>query len=279
MKAPEGIAIAEICVYIPVFFLTVAIVFRHGFKRQSGWIYLAIFCLIRIIGAIFKIRSAIHPFNITDLEWASILSSVGLSPLLLASLGLLKRITDLVTQTIAPQGDPEAGANTQWAGRGKRGAGGLVGKIVARRVNATSRRSRVIQIAQLPIVIGLILCIVGGTDAVSSSVGTASKGPTFTKAGVVIFLVAYVLLASLLAITLRDVGEAPDGERRLYWVLVAAIPFLGVRLLWSLIAVFGKDQKFKLVGGDPWINLGMAIIEEFIIVVMYTATGFTLDKA
>jgi hypothetical protein len=78
---------------------------------------------------------------------------------------------------------------------------------------------------------------------------------------------------------LRDVGEAPDGERRLYWVLVAAIPFLGVRLLWSLIAVFGKDQKFKLVGGDPWINLGMAIIEEFIIVVMYTATGFTLDKA
>ncbi|KAE9377671.1 hypothetical protein N431DRAFT_329163 [Stipitochalara longipes BDJ] len=261
MKAPEGIAIAEICVYIPVFFLTIVIVFRHGFKRQSGWIYLAIFCLIRIIGAIFKILSASHPFSITDLEWASILSSVGLSPLLLASLGLLKRITDL------------------WAGHGRRGAGGLVGKIVAKRVNATSRRSKIIQIAQLPIVIGLILCIVGGTDAVSSNAADASKGPTFTKAGVVIFLVAYILLASLLAITLRDVGEAPSGERRLFWVLVAAIPFLGIRLLWSLIAVFGKDQKFKLVGGDPWINFGMAIVEEFVIVCMYTATGFTLEKS
>jgi len=277
MKTPEGIAIAEICVYVPVFFLTIAIVFRHGFKRQSGWIYLAIFCLIRIIGAIFKIESANHPFNITDLEWASILSSVGLSPLLLASLGLLKRITDLVTRTLPS--DPEAGQSTQWAGRGKRGAGGLVGNIVAKRVNATSRRSKVIQIAQIPIVIGLVLCIVGGTDSVSSTAATAAKGPNFTKAGVVIFAAAYILLASLLAITSRDLGEAPSGEKRLFWVLVVALPFLGVRLLYSLIAVFGKDQKFKIVGGDPWVNFGMAIIEEFVIVCMYTATGFTLDKA
>ena len=154
-----------------------------------------------------------------------------------------------------------------------------MGKIVSKRVNATSRRSKVIQIVQIPIVVGLILCVVGGTDSASSSAATASKGPSFTKAGVVIFAAAYVLLASLLAITSRDLGEAPSGERRLFWVVVAAIPFLGARLLYSLIAVFGKDKKFKIVGGDPWVNFGMAIVEEFVIVCMYTATGFTLDRA
>jgi hypothetical protein len=255
IKTPEAISIAEICVYVPIFFLTIIILFRHGFKRQSGWIYLAIFCLIRIIGGIFKIESASHPYSITDLEWGTLLSSVGLSPLLLASFGLLKRITDLVTHTLPS--DPEAGNQTQMNFAGKRGLrpGGLVGNIVAKRVNATSKRSRIIQFTQIPVVVGLALCIVGGTNT-----SDISKGRTFTKAGLVIFLAAYVLLAALLAVTVRDVGELPRGENRLYWVLVAALPFLGVRLLYSLIALFGHDSRFAIAGGDPWIQFGMAVV-------------------
>jgi hypothetical protein len=88
----ESIAIAEICVYIPIFFLTIVVIFRHGFHRQLGWIYLAIFCIIRLAGAAFKILEAKHPTDKTDVEWASILQSIGLSPLLLASLGILKRV-------------------------------------------------------------------------------------------------------------------------------------------------------------------------------------------
>jgi hypothetical protein len=92
VSTEEGIAIAEICVYIPVFILTVVVVFRHGFKRQAGWIYLAIFCVIRIAGAGFKIAQTQNPTNKTDIKWAAILDSVGLSPLLLATIGLLKRV-------------------------------------------------------------------------------------------------------------------------------------------------------------------------------------------
>lgn len=88
----EAIAYAEICVYIPIFFLTAFVVFRHGFQKQLGWIYLAIFSVIRLAGAGFKIAQSHNPTNKTDIEWAAILSSVGLSPLLLASMGLLKRV-------------------------------------------------------------------------------------------------------------------------------------------------------------------------------------------
>lgn len=261
MKTPEAISIAEICVYAPVFLLTILIVFRHGFKRQSGWIYLAIFCLIRIIGSIFKIRSASHPKSITDIEWGTILSSVGLSPLLLASFGLLKRITDSVTKSMP--NDEEAGGRGGEMGmrmggrRGERGAGGLVGKIVSKRVNAASTRSKTIQITQLPVVIGLVLCIIGGTNT-----NDISKGLKFTKAGLIIFLAAYVLLAALLGITVRDMNEAERGERRLYWVLVAAMPLLAVRLMYSLIAIFGHDAKFsiQIAKGDPWIQFGMAVV-------------------
>jgi hypothetical protein len=92
VSTEEGIAIAEICVYVPVFILTVIVIFRHGFRRQAGWIYLAIFCVIRIAGAGFTISETQNPINKTDIEWAAILDSVGLSPLLLATIGLLKRV-------------------------------------------------------------------------------------------------------------------------------------------------------------------------------------------
>jgi len=171
---------------------------------------------------------------------------------------MLKRITDLVTNSVQP--DPESGRSVM--------PGGKIGNLISKRATAASLRSRIIQLAQIPIVIGLVLCILGGTDAKIS----------FTKVGIVIFLAAYTLLIGLVTVTIRDIGNAPRGETRLYWVIVAAIPFLGVRLLWSLIAAFGHDKKFSLVGGDPWVNFGMAVVEEFVIVFMYTITGLTLRK-
>jgi predicted membrane channel-forming protein YqfA (hemolysin III family) len=91
VSTAEGIAIAELCVYIPIFICTVIVVIRHGFQKPLGWIYLAIFCVIRLAGAGFKIESVHNPTK-TDIEWSAILQSVGLSPLLLASMGLLKRV-------------------------------------------------------------------------------------------------------------------------------------------------------------------------------------------
>ncbi|KAF4620231.1 hypothetical protein G7Y89_g14590 [Cudoniella acicularis] len=218
ISTTEAIAIAEICVYTPISLLTTITIFHHGFKRQSGWIYLFIFCLVRIIGAAFKISSASHPTSTTDAEWAAILQSVGLSPLLLASLGLLKRVTDFVSSRV--RSEPEPGTHIA-------AKGGLIGKLISKRATAASRRSRIIQLSQIPIVLGLIFCVIGGTDATSTNPSDAKKGPTFTKIGIVIFLAAYILLTSLLAITARDVGNSPREEKRLYWVVVAAIPFLG----------------------------------------------------
>ena len=93
MSSPsESLDIAELAIYLPLLFVTLFVVFRHGIHRQSGWIYLVIFCLIRIIGAALGISAERNPSNVSDLEWSAILGSVGISPLLLASLGLLKQM-------------------------------------------------------------------------------------------------------------------------------------------------------------------------------------------
>jgi hypothetical protein len=90
VSTAEGIAIAELVVYILIFFLTLFILFRHGFRFQLAWIYLLIFCIIRSVGAGFKIASEKNPGNSTDIEWSAILQPVGLSPLLLVSFGVVE---------------------------------------------------------------------------------------------------------------------------------------------------------------------------------------------
>ncbi|PMD55520.1 uncharacterized protein K444DRAFT_695800 [Hyaloscypha bicolor E] len=81
--------------------------------------------------------------------------------------------------------DPEAGTGVYGGMVGTHSVGGLLGRI---------------------------LIVVRSASIEPSS---ASKGPTFMKAGAVIFLAAHVLPAVLLAVTLRDV----------VWVSIAAGPF------------------------------------------------------
>ena len=93
MPSPsESLDIAELAIFSPLLLLTLFVIYRHGIHRQSGWIYLSIFCLIRIIGGALGIAAARNPSNVSDLKWSAILGSIGISPLLLASLGLLKRM-------------------------------------------------------------------------------------------------------------------------------------------------------------------------------------------
>jgi hypothetical protein len=88
----EHIVIAELVVYIPIALLSLFVVFRPGFYKQLGRIYLRILSGIRIGGSIMEILSTKHPENANDKEWATIPQSVGLSSLLFSTLGLVKRM-------------------------------------------------------------------------------------------------------------------------------------------------------------------------------------------
>ena len=88
----EGIAIGELVVFIPLLITSLIVCWRHEFQKQLGWIYLALFCGISGAGAVFTILAENDPNNVTYQVWSASLSGVGLSPMTMAALGLLKRV-------------------------------------------------------------------------------------------------------------------------------------------------------------------------------------------
>jgi hypothetical protein len=87
----DGVAVWKLVFYSPALIASTAVAHRHGFAKGSGWIYLSIFCIVRIVGSAAQLALISNPASNTASTIALICSVLGLSPLLLASLGLLAR--------------------------------------------------------------------------------------------------------------------------------------------------------------------------------------------
>ncbi len=79
-----ALATALLIIYLilspPVLYITI----RHGFRGFAilGWGYLFLFCTLKIVGNALQLKDS-------SSSGAAIVSSVGLSPLLLATVGIL----------------------------------------------------------------------------------------------------------------------------------------------------------------------------------------------
>ena len=81
----------EIVYFIPALAAASFVAFRHGFRKSNGWLYLLPLAIFRIVGSILGILATKNK-NKTEAEIAAILSSVGLSMLIQAGLGVLRRL-------------------------------------------------------------------------------------------------------------------------------------------------------------------------------------------
>lgn len=125
--------------------------------------------------------------------------------------------------------------------------------------------------------IALILAVMGGTKEANTDASDIATGKKYAKIAIIIFLAIYLSLSALTIITMKDVGNAPRGDKRIYFAVLVALPFLAVRLLYSFLAAFVNNKDFSVFGGKPLIQLFMAIIEEFVIVCLYTLVGLTCN--
>ena len=92
LHAREWVSVVELIFYIPTAFVALWTCSRHGFKRSSGWIYTLLLCIIRIAGAICQLLARNNPSNTNLIQAAITIDSIGLSPLLFATLGMLSRL-------------------------------------------------------------------------------------------------------------------------------------------------------------------------------------------
>lgn len=86
----HGISILQLIIYFPSLFLSIFLVVRHGLNKSSGFLFLTIFALTRIVGACCDLATINNPSTGLYIA-AAICSSIGLSPLMMACTGLLSR--------------------------------------------------------------------------------------------------------------------------------------------------------------------------------------------
>ncbi|KAI9649211.1 hypothetical protein NHQ30_001779 [Ciborinia camelliae] len=238
----NGVGIGELVVYIPSLFLSVLLAFRHGFGRSSGWYFLIIFSLARIIGPCMSLAAISSP-SVSLFTGALILQNVGLSPLILATLGLLSRILDSINR------------NTH-----------------------TFVQPRLLKLIEILTLVGLILGIVGGINASNAYPTTGKWIPgTDSKVSNILFIVSFVALFAITILTSFSISHAENGEKRILLGIAIALPFLFVRLLYSILSTFvAHSTKFNSFTGSVSILLCMALLEELVIVMIYLGIGVTL---
>lgn len=246
-------AIVQICFYVPALFIAVLLSWRHGFGRSSGWLYLILFSLTRIMGGAFELATISSPDNINIYVGAQTLQNIALSPLLLVMLGLITR----VYLSIAEQ----------------------------RRPGVPNLRS--LRLTQVLVIVGLILSIVGGIQTGNQIGDDVSNGRPLTytvasvsKGGIGCLIGGFVLLVlSAMPLAMR-LGDVPSGEKRLLAAVAAAVPFVFVRLLYSILAVFDtSDSNFRAYSrGTHYATylLVMCTIMELIAVAIFESVGLSL---
>jgi hypothetical protein len=84
--------IAILVYFIPVLPLAIWVCVKQGFGRHGGWLYLLSMSIVRIVGAALRIAADNSPNNVGLATGAIILSSIGLVPLLLTLMAMVKRV-------------------------------------------------------------------------------------------------------------------------------------------------------------------------------------------
>jgi hypothetical protein len=240
----NAVSIAELVGYIPAAFIATYLAIRHGFRGSSGWLYLIAFSLARIIGPCMQLATIKSPDNVNLYVGSAILNVIGLSPLQLATIGLLTRLLDSIHKSYN-----------------------------------TFLHVGMFHVIQLIIMVGLILGIVGGIDAGNTFQTTGQYHPgSLNKAGTCLLIISYGLIVIFTAVIGIFISHAEAGEKRIYLAVVVALPILLIRIIYSALSTFSKNNQYNVLTGSTTLFLCVCLLEEFIIVVIYEATGLTLVK-
>ncbi|KAI8983410.1 hypothetical protein BD414DRAFT_490821 [Trametes punicea] len=230
--------------------------FRHGFSRKVGWISLVILAIIRIIGGVAHILSEGNPSNVTERTIYGIMESAGTSPLLLATLGFLRTVTQF----------------------------GL---------DESQLVSKGLRIAGLACVIGLVLAVIGGSNIGNASTQQGLNiGNTLRHVGAILFAVVYGATVVLTAYCWTNMSAILKYRKRLLTGITITLPFILVRVLYGVLSAFaplpykienghlvplpGSTSgltKFGITSPQWLIWLIMSVLAEYIAVSIYAVVG------
>ncbi|KAK3110106.1 hypothetical protein LTR53_015952 [Teratosphaeriaceae sp. CCFEE 6253] len=243
MLGPKGdLAAVELAFFGPAFLVGVYILFRHGFTRQMGWLYVVVLSILRIIGTSATLDMQVSgTASASLLETAAITSAVGTAPLLLALMGFLERIN---------QGMEHRGLSL----------------MLFRPLHLISLGA-------------LIIAIIGGTNEMHADTGDMQTGRSLMEAASLLFLAIFLALAGVTLFTVTNSRWVVANERTLLRACVVALPFILVRIAYTIAVAFsnkGGSLYFRDV--SVWAQAFMQFLMEAIVISLFIVAGLMTPK-
>ena len=240
----NGLAIAEIVIYAPLVVLSFALCIRHSFRIFVGWIFLFIFCAIRIVGPALQLARINNPNNIAFYTAPIELFAVGQVVLLYTTIGLLARVANAINQ-----------------------------------VRHISIKALYIHLLRIPLIAGIILVIIGGIVSASTWISTG-KYPVdrLTKIGTIIIVAAFAVIVLVALGFTRRRAEVERPDVVLFNAILLSMPFLLIRLVYSLLIAFVDNAVFNPLNSNAAAQGFLAVLVEAIVVILYTVAGFRIPR-
>ncbi|KAJ3539923.1 hypothetical protein NM208_g5286 [Fusarium decemcellulare] len=244
MATDRSLALAVLLIFATLSVPTVYIAFRHGFRGMAilGWGYLFVFCSLKIVGSGMQMGD--NPGS-----GAAIVTSIGLSPLLLAVAGVLHEARFY-------NASPEK-----------------------RRLN-TKKETLIIILFHMQVMLGIALVAVGMSRLASRTAqDQVDQGWKLAKIGAAVLLLGWVAVTSVairggLTGHLRIKNQTPHnhGPRLLLAVLIA-LPFVGIRVIATFIYVLSENQSLSAMTGSLGARVGLYIVEEIVATLVMVSAG------
>ncbi|KAG0649002.1 hypothetical protein D0Z07_5006 [Hyphodiscus hymeniophilus] len=215
---------------------TLFILWRHGRHGILGWFYLQLLCLITVIGAIVELKAIAN--NTTKSTGVVIINSVGLSPLLLAALGIMHE---------------------------------------ARRARNKDLRKKLewflVISMHILVSLGLIVMIIGIVKVEDKK--EAPNTSHVIKFGLLVVFICWLTLCAWALWSLKghprtDPMFYANGTALLKGVLIS-LPFIGMRLIYGILSFVLKSQSFANSLG--W-RIFLDVIPSAVVVTVLVIVGF-----
>jgi hypothetical protein len=147
--------------------------------------------------------------------------------------------------------------------------------LIERLFTSANRQGEIIRplyrrIISLLMLIAMILSIVGGFQTKRENGEIHYSGVSVASMGLMTAVLVFITIE--IYHLLKNYQLVPEGERRIFIAAVVSMPFLIVRQAYSCYLVY--NDKKDTVG----IYLGMAVIPDMAIVLMYQILGLVLAR-
>lgn len=123
---------------------------------------------------------------------------------------------------------------------------------------------------QIPALVALILCIIGATNTNDPA---QIYSQSIVHIGIILYAIVFAALVLLTGGTILGWRKTTRGELPLIIGISITLPFLAVRILYALLAVFSNDSRFNPATGSKTVALFMDVLQEMAVVLIYLTTG------